>query len=79
MADVLEIDALTGDAVERDFTEDEALQRAADEAAAIAAAAEQAEKEAAAAVARDAAIEHAKSLGFTDDMIAVMYPNLAPQ
>ena len=25
-----------------------------------------------------AAIAHAKSLGFTDDMIAVMYPNLAP-
>jgi hypothetical protein len=27
--------------------------------------------------ARDAAIAHAKSLGFTDEMIAVMYPNLA--
>lgn len=26
--------------------------------------------------AREAAIAHAKSLGFTDDMIAVMYPNL---
>ena len=26
--------------------------------------------------ARTAAIEHAKSLGFTDAMIAVMYPNL---
>lgn len=31
---------------------------------------------AAAAAARDAAIAHAKSLGFTDAMIAVMYPNL---
>ena len=26
--------------------------------------------------ARDAAIAHAKSLGFTDEMIAVMYPGL---
>lgn len=27
--------------------------------------------------ARDAAIAHAKSLGFTDEMIAVMYPGLS--
>jgi hypothetical protein len=27
--------------------------------------------------ARQAAIDHAKSLGFTDAMIAVMYPNLS--
>ena len=32
---------------------------------------------AAAQAATLAAIAHAKSLGFTDDMIAVMYPNLA--
>lgn len=36
-----------------------------------------ADKEAAEAAARDAAIAHAKSLGFTDEMIAVMYPGLA--
>jgi hypothetical protein len=36
-----------------------------------------ADKEAADKVAREAAIAHAKSLGFTDEMIAVMYPNLA--
>jgi hypothetical protein len=35
------------------------------------------DKEAADAAAREAAIAHAKSLGFTDEMIAVMYPNLA--
>jgi len=35
------------------------------------------DKEAADKTARDAAIAHAKSLGFTDEMIAVMYPNLA--
>ena len=35
------------------------------------------EKEAADAAARVAAIAHAKSLGFTDEMIAVMYPSLS--
>ena len=35
-----------------------------------------ADKEAADAAARDAAIAHAKSLGFTDEMISVMYPSL---
>lgn len=35
-----------------------------------------ADKAAADAAARDAAIAHAKSLGFTDEMIAVMYPSL---
>jgi hypothetical protein len=37
------------------------------------------EKTAADIAARDAAIAHAKSLGFTDEMIAVMYPNLGAQ
>ena len=36
-----------------------------------------ADKEAADKAARDAAMAHAKSLGFTDEMIAVMYRNLA--
>ena len=31
------------------------------------------------AAARTAAISHAKSLGFTDEMITVMYPNLGSQ
>jgi hypothetical protein len=35
-----------------------------------------ADKEAADAAARADAIAHAKSLGFTDEMIAVMYPGL---
>lgn len=35
-----------------------------------------ADKAAADAAARADAIAHAKSLGFTDEMIAVMYPNL---
>ena len=36
-------------------------------------------KEAEAKQARLDAIEHAKSLGFTDAMVAVMYPNLGDQ
>ena len=35
-----------------------------------------ADKAAAEQAARDASIAHAKSLGFTDEMIAVMYPGL---
>jgi hypothetical protein len=38
---------------------------------------EAADKEAADAAARVAAVAHAKSLGFTDEMISVMYPGLA--
>lgn len=76
MADVLEIFADTGEIIERDFTPEELSQRAKDQAAAEAAAQAAADKEAADAAARDAAIAHAKSLGFTDDMIAVMYPGL---
>jgi hypothetical protein len=36
-------------------------------------------KVAAEAAARTAAITHAKSLGFTDEMITVMYPNLGSE
>ena len=36
----------------------------------------EADNAAADAAATEAAIAHAKSLGFTDEMIAVMYPNL---
>ena len=46
------------------------------EAAFPAALAEHEAKQAAEAAARADAIAHAKSLGFTDAMIAVMYPNL---
>lgn len=74
--DVIEVDAVTGAIVERDFTAEEMAQREADSAAFEAAAQAEAAKAAADAAARDAAIAHAKSLGFTDAMIAVMYPNL---
>ena len=39
----------------------------------------EAERVAGEAAARLAAINHAKSLGFTDEMITVMYPNLGSQ
>lgn len=78
MADIIETDLSTDPptVVERDFTPEEAAQRDAD--AKAYAADEKAKAKAAtdAATARTAAIEHAKSLGFTDAMIAVMYPNL---
>ena len=72
MADVLEIWADTGERVEREFTADEKKQRKADEKAA----AERAADEARQAEMRADAIAHAKTLGFTDEMIAVMYPGL---
>lgn len=78
MADVIETDYTTDPptVTERDFTPEELAQVVADRAAYEAAAAAQAALEAEQAKARAAAIDHAKSLGFTDAMIAVMYPNL---
>lgn len=76
MSNLLEINVITGERIERDFTPEEAAQRAKDQAEAEAAAQAAADKAAADKAARDAAIAHAKSLGFTDEMIAVMYPGL---
>lgn len=78
MADVIETDYSTNPptVTSRDFTPEELAQLEADRAAAQAAELEAVERETAAAAARAAAIAHAKSLGFTDEMIAVMYPNL---
>jgi hypothetical protein len=73
MTDLLQINAQTGERVERDYTAEELAQREQDAADAAVLAEMEAQREAA----RDAAIAHAKSLGFTDEMIAVMYPNLA--
>lgn len=74
MPDVTEVWADTGKRVEREFTADEKKQRKADEKAAAERAAHEARKD----EARAAAVAHAKTLGFTDEMIAVMYPGLAP-
>ena len=65
-----------GTVIERPWTKEELAQQALDKvdyAAAQKAAADRATAEAAATA---AAVAHAKSLGFTDAMIAVMYPNL---
>jgi hypothetical protein len=74
MSDVIETDYTTDPPTitERNFTEAELAQQKADLAEA-----KKAEKaKAANAQATADAIAHAKSLGFTDAMIAVMYPNL---
>lgn len=78
MADVTETDYTTDPPtiIERDFTPAEAAQREADAKANAAAEKAKAKAEADAAAARTAAIAHAKSLGFTDEMISVMYPGL---
>jgi hypothetical protein len=75
MADVIETDLTTDPptVTERDFTPEEIAQREADAKAEK----DRAKADAEAAKTRAAAIEHAKSLGFTDAMIAVMYPGLA--
>jgi hypothetical protein len=78
MSDVIETDYSTypPTVTERDFTPEESAQREADAKAYATAEKAKAKAEAEAATARAAAIEHAKSLGFTDAMIAVMYPGL---
>jgi hypothetical protein len=78
MADVIETDYTTNPPTitERNFTPEEIAQQDKDAADAAKAAKDKAAKDKADADARAAAIEHAKSLGFTDAMIAVMYPNL---
>jgi hypothetical protein len=69
-------DEATGTTTDRERTPEEQAQHDIDLAEIEADQAEAAEKAEAAAAATAAAIAHAKSLGFTDAMIAVMYPNL---
>lgn len=77
--DVVEVDVATGERIERDFTEEESAQREID-ATAEAGTKVEAEKTAQRLIkAKDLAVAHAKSLGFTDEMIAVMYPNLVEE
>jgi hypothetical protein len=78
MADVIETDLTTNPptVTERDFTAEELAQFELDQAAAKAAATAADKQAKANAKATADAIAHAKSLGFTDAMIEVMYPNL---
>ena len=75
---VYEIWADTGESIIRGMSQEELAQYQLDVAEAEMAAEKEAQLAAERAAATAAAIAHAKSLGFTDDMIAVMYPNLAP-
>jgi hypothetical protein len=76
MTEIIEVFASTGEIVERDFNEAELAQREVDITNAKAAAAESAALAQQTTQATASAIAHAKSLGFTDEMISVMYPNL---
>jgi Na+-transporting NADH:ubiquinone oxidoreductase subunit NqrC len=76
---VMIVDAQTGVVIERERNPQEQAQYEIDAAASEAAATAAAAKAEADAAATAAAIAHAKSLGFTDAMIAVMYPNLGAQ
>ena len=78
MTQILEAFADTGEVIERERTPVEQAQYETDQKASAASAKVATAQAAAAQAATLAAIAHAKSLGFTDDMIAVMYPNLAP-
>ena len=72
------INAKTGHVIVRDFTPHELAQREADAAdASERLAATNADKSQRLATIQ-AARDHAASLGFTDAMLAVMYPNLTP-
>jgi hypothetical protein len=78
MADVIETDYTINPpkVTERDFTPEESAQREADAKAYAAAEKAKAKADADAAKNRADAIAHAKTLGFTDAMISVMYPGL---
>jgi hypothetical protein len=78
MADVIETDLTTEPptVTERDFTPEEAAQRDADAKAQAAEKMAKDKTDAEAAKNRADAIAHAKTLGFTDAMISVMYPGL---
>jgi hypothetical protein len=69
---ITEIWAGSGKIIERDLTLEEAAQRKADKKTQRERQAEDHRQ----AETRAAAIEHAKTLGFTDAMLTVMYPNL---
>ena len=75
MDQITEIWADTGEVIQRDPTPDELAAWDADRELQAQAAAAWAAADAATA---QAAIAHAKSLGFTDEMIQVMYPGLRP-
>jgi len=76
MADILIVNAKTGVVIERDFTVEELEQRKIDKETVERIEEEYMLKQEEELKIRISAINHAKSLGFTDEMIKVMYPGL---
>jgi hypothetical protein len=72
MSDVLEIDAATGERIERDFTADELEQRKKDQAAAAAQAAAEAQAVADREAAKASALAKLEALGLTADEAAAI-------
>ena len=67
MFDILEIDAITGERIERDFTPEELAQRAKDQADAEAAAQAAADEAAAKEAAKASALAKLEALGLTTE------------
>lgn len=76
MKQVMQVFADTGEVIERDRTPSEQAQYEADQKVAAKLAVLALSQLSLTQAATSAGIAHAKSLGFTDEMIAVMYPNL---
>lgn len=72
MADVVEINAKTGEVVERDFTEAELAQREVDAAAAVAAAEAEAQVKARKQGKRQSAVAKLAALGLDEDEVAAL-------
>lgn len=72
MADVLIVNAATGESIERDFTEEELAQRAADQAAAEAEEAARIAEEEAKAAAKASALAKLAALGLTEEEAAAI-------
>lgn len=72
MADVLIVNAKTGERIERDFTEEELAQREADIAAAEAAEAERIAAEEAAVAAKESAMAKLAALGLSESEVAAI-------
>jgi hypothetical protein len=72
MSDVLQVNALTGQRIERDFTADELTQREKDQAEAAAAAQAAADEAAAREAAKASALAKLEALGLTADEAAAI-------
>ena len=78
MPQVIHTNAVTGEVTERDFTTAEKAQHKIDVSNALLATAEAEAIEVTRVATITAARQHAASLGFTEAMLSVMYPNLTP-